>query len=176
MAVIFIVEDGTGIVDANSYVEVSFVNQYAENYCPEKLSDWNALTEEEKQSAIIQGSIYIDKNFTFKGHVKSCVQGLLFPRVCLYDPCGNEIADVVPDANYGSVKKATAEYALRAAFEKLNPDPPQDLTGRVTMIKGCCSTVSYSDLYGAVTTKKYPSADKFLKYFITNNRNKSIRG
>jgi len=172
----FVVEDGTGLPDATAYDTVENVSDYIETFYNSKFSDWDALSQGAKESAIMTASMYIDQNNEFLGMIVNCHQGLKWPRcgVCVKG-CAIP-SDVVPDYAFGSITKATAEYAWRAALEgPLNPDPSVDPNGRIIEMTSCCSTTKYSERYGPVLTQSYPTADKYLKCFkITGGR--LIRG
>jgi len=73
-----IVEDGSCIDNANSYVTVAEVDAYQTE---RNRSDWLSLTEDEKKSAIIRAVQYIDGQFNWKGERKYDEQFLAFPRV-----------------------------------------------------------------------------------------------
>lgn len=79
---IFIVEDGTCVENANSYVSLEEASQYMTN---KNREDWLALTDAEKKASLIKGTQYVDNQFTWKGRRKYYEQNLAFPRVKLID-------------------------------------------------------------------------------------------
>ncbi|MDR1586293.1 MAG: hypothetical protein LBS57_02420, partial [Treponema sp.] len=96
---LIVVEDGSGLPEANSYIPVSYVSAYL---LGEQLEAWEALSEPEQESAIIRATRYID-SLEFIGTRKTLEQGLSWPRSNVtYE--GFEI-ERVPTA----VKKASAE-------------------------------------------------------------------
>ena len=72
------VEDGSCVKNANSYVTLEEVDAYQTE---RNRSDWLALTDEEKKSALIRATQYIDGQFDWKGIRKYDEQFLAFPRV-----------------------------------------------------------------------------------------------
>ena len=59
----FIVEDGTGVSGANSYVEVSFVNDYLSERNRASENSWNTLSSAAKQANIIAATDYIEQRW-----------------------------------------------------------------------------------------------------------------
>jgi len=100
--VAFIVEDGTGIEDSNAYVDKPF----AENYLfGERLAQFKALSDDEKEAAIIAGSQFVDVSYEWKGTRSTLEQGLSWPR----DDVDFEGHDVIGIP--AAVKKAACEAA-----------------------------------------------------------------
>lgn len=85
-----IVENGAGIVNANSYINLDFIN----NYFLIRSSTWNEKTEQEKELLLIQASEFIDISFNWKGQRKTQNQGLAFPRKNLIDKDGYALDNV----------------------------------------------------------------------------------
>jgi len=116
----FTVEDGTGIEGANSYIDVAFADEYHDD---RGNVSWSSLTATQKQQVLIKASEYIDKRFgrRFRGTRQLKRQGLEWPRLSAFDDDGFLLSgeDEVPR----QIKKATAEYAIRAAaYNVLAPD------------------------------------------------------
>lgn len=74
----FIVEDGTCVFNANSYILLEEANQYQKN---KNRSEWLALSDDEKMASLIKGTQYVDKLYTWKGVRQYEAQSLSFPRV-----------------------------------------------------------------------------------------------
>lgn len=115
----FKVEDGTGLPDSNAYVDVAFANSY---FTLRGNQDWEALSEPQKEQAIVLATDYIDMRWgsRFKSQpLHPDTQALLFPRVEW---------DGIPT----QLKRATVEYAVRSAVNgDLWPDPSVDESGMV---------------------------------------------
>lgn len=97
----FIVEDGTGLENANSFIDVA----YLDSYCQERQIDISTLTTDDKQSLLIKATDFINTVYYgyFQGVTLNETQSLEFPRI---------IGD---DTIYPlNLKKATAEMALKA--------------------------------------------------------------
>ena len=76
-----IIEDGSIVSGANSYITVSGVNVYASDY---GYSDWDSASDTIKQQALFKGMRYIE-GLSFKGTRRTDDQELAFPRSGLYD-------------------------------------------------------------------------------------------
>lgn len=102
----FVVEDGTGKPDATSYVDLSYANSYLGIF-PDT-SKWAALSDEQKQNALMRASDLLDHYFIWEGQKTHGEQGLGWPRIGADDCDGTIIGtDVIPD----DLKRATCEYA-----------------------------------------------------------------
>lgn len=118
MAITLVVEDGSGNPDANSYTDISFLDQY---HSDRGNAYWDGLDDEVKKACAIRATDYIDKRFKrrFRGFRSSQDQSLAWPRFNAFDDDGYQLVDV-PE----QIKKAHAEYCLRAAiYNTLAPDP-----------------------------------------------------
>ncbi len=163
----FIVEDGTGKSDASAYIDEDFADDY---FSDRTNAEWAALISATKQSSIIKATDHIDAFFTFQGSQQHSDQALQFPR------------DLWPDSVPVNIKKATAEYALRASRGDLSVDPSLDSSGyaisektsEVGLIK---KGIKYAvDAYsGSPTAPSYPAADNLLKPFISSGNVKFIK-
>jgi len=106
----FIVEDGTGIEDANAYVDKPF----AENYLlGERLALFKALSDDEKEAAIIAGSQFVDISYDFIGNRQNLEQGLNWPRT------DAELHGFVIEGVPTAIKKAACEAAVLSLAESL---------------------------------------------------------
>lgn len=98
-----IIENGNGIVNANSYVDLDF----ALEYCTMKgYSDWANLSEDEQKIYLIRGTEFVDNYYTWKGFRRYKNQALSFPREDLFDLDRYKVDDI-PTA----LKKACIEAA-----------------------------------------------------------------
>ena len=96
----FIIEDGTGIEDANAYVDIEIVEKYLNS---DRLAQFNDLSDENKEAAIIAGTQLVDISFEWIGNRRSLEQGLNWPRTDA-ELHGFTIEGIPP-----AVKKATCE-------------------------------------------------------------------
>ncbi len=115
-----VVEDGTGLANAESYLSVSAADTYHLN---RGHTAWASKTTTEKEVALRKATEYIDARYQsrFKGIVEfpDTPQALQFPRLYI---CGYTGIPV-------TLERATAEYALRALAAELAPDPVVDPSG-----------------------------------------------
>jgi hypothetical protein len=149
----FVVEDGTGLANANAYCTPTEMRAY-----------WTdrgvtfAQADSLLQVAIILGTDYIENRhkLNFKGLPQFDGQRLAFPRLCIYDHTGKAYVGV-PEP----LKFATAEYAKRAlSTTPLVPDPTLGLP----VIREKVGPIETEFLPGATPIyQPYPTADSLLK-------------
>lgn len=110
MAATFIVEDGTGLEDANAYADEAYADAYHENYGAP--SEWTASTSDEKKAAIREATRFLDASFSsrWRGARANKLQALDHPRIRVVDTDG-----WARDSNvvFVEVKSATAILALK---------------------------------------------------------------
>ncbi len=116
-----VVEDGSGVATANSYIPRAFADTH---HADRNATAWEDFTDPEKDAAIIRATDYIDKRFgrRFIGIRRQKEQALEWPRLDAFDDDGFIMSGV--DEVPRQLQKALAEYALRAALcGILAPDP-----------------------------------------------------
>jgi len=96
----FTVEDGTGVPDANAYVDISNVSNYLMG---DRLARFMTLEEDGKEAAVISATQLIDISFEWLGKRKTFEQGLAWPRA------GVELDGFIVEGVPAAVKKATCE-------------------------------------------------------------------
>lgn len=87
---ILVVEDGSIVPDANSYVTLAYVDEYITNYYPEETS-WASLTNDQKCRNIVKATKFFDTLLRWTSTIKNSSQSLAFPRVTFKDNEGREI-------------------------------------------------------------------------------------
>tara|TARA_R110000824_G_scaffold20947_9_gene78611 strand:+ start:1947 stop:2495 length:549 start_codon:yes stop_codon:yes gene_type:complete len=110
----FIVEDGTGKSNANSYLTTADADSYIEDYTRNN-STWSGSSTAQKQGYIKEATQSLDLIWggRFVGVKLDVNQALSFPRFGGYDREGYQLAtDVVPKL----IKSATAELAFKHAL------------------------------------------------------------
>lgn len=115
----FVVEDGTGLSTATAYIETTYADTH---HADRGRTEWAAMSTEEKESAVIRATDYIEQRFgcKFTGEKQSSAQALEWPRMGAYDRDGHLFPDVPTQ-----LQKACAEYALIAYRQgELAPQPP----------------------------------------------------
>jgi hypothetical protein len=128
----FIVEDGSIVEDANAYIDLTYAADY---HADRGHVAWTSLSDPEKKACIIRATDYIDKRFAkhFRGQRVTHRQELQWPRLNAVTDDNFILSNI--DEVPRQLKKACAEYALRAAlYSELAPDPlmtvpTQDFTG-----------------------------------------------
>lgn len=107
----FIVEDGTGIAGANSYVTVAAADAYDADHGA--LAAWSAASESEKQEALRLATQYLDMNYNgrWRGQKADGDQGLAWPRISAVDDDGYTLEDVPDKLAEACVEMALASIA-----------------------------------------------------------------
>lgn len=175
--VYMVVEDGTGIDNANSYASVEFADTYFTN----RLNlTWAELSDQRKASLLIMATDYIDTRWGpyLAGEIAFEDQALLFPRVCM-PACAGDAA--MPK----KLLIATVEYALRANDGPLAPDIESDASGfaiqrrkeRVGPIEEEVEFATGQNGSRQLQTvwKVYPAVDMLMQCFIKSRRGRVIR-
>lgn len=154
---IVVQNDGGTEVGANAYIDADWFKNYHD-------ARGNTYTgaDQDLERAIIKATDYLDERFTFVGRRRmGRDQTTEWPRTDAWDRDRRYINDVPQE-----VKEATAEYALRALTQDINPDPERDPTGRVLRAKSeqvgpISESVTFAP--GAVyQLPAYPAADRKL--------------
>jgi len=153
---ILIVEDGSIVKDANSYVTYD----YAENYHSLRgNSAWAAGDATEKQYAIIRATQAIDSLYKTQWEgtqTEYGTQELEWPR---QDVWINDVElddDLIPTA----LKKAVCEAALRELATPNSMTPDLDRGGKIKRVKADVVEVEYAE--GASATTAFTAIDGLL--------------
>ena len=106
-----VVEDGTGLSNADSFVSVAYADTY---FSTRGVTEWASLTN--KEALLIKATDYIEAVYSesWKGVTLNDTQSLSFPRII-------DDATVYPDR----LKKAVCELALKANSGDLLVDVEQ---------------------------------------------------
>ena len=165
---ILIVEDGSIVADANSYVTYDYVISY---HSLRGNSAWAAGSDTDQQYAIIRAtqavdSIYKDK---WKGTpTEYGTQELEWPRQDV-EVNGTEIDDdLIPAA----LKKAVCEAALRELASANSMTPDLDRGGEIKRVKADTVEVEYMD--GANSTTTFTAIDGLLADLVTGTSASNI--
>lgn len=156
MAANFVVEDGTGVVGANSYVDVAYADQY---FLDRARATWTGA-DSVKQSALVRATDYVTTRFTFKCDTVTDLG----------------VAGPVPE----KLKRAVSEYAVRALSAELAPDPTTDDTGQIVLQKTetvgpLTESTTYAPGGTVYVFKPYPEADILLRGLLKTSGNRVIR-
>lgn len=156
-----VVEDGTGRVDAESYLSVAEADAYHTNHGN---STWSGAAAV-KEAALRRATRYLDGHYRarWKGFKRLRTQALEWPRYEVYDLSGYDIdSDSVPQA----VKNALAEAALRELTDanSLQPDLSRVVQSETVQAGPVSSSKTYSSEAVARTT--YPVVDELLSALV----------
>ena len=158
----FVVEDGTGLADANALCSVAFADAY---FSDRGVTTW-AGTEAVKQGALVRAADYIGFRWEHKlagTRQFDGVQALSYPR----SDIGAD--GVVP----AGIQRAVAEYALRALAGPLAPDPKADASGfAVVGVKKKVGPIETDTRFQAGVSapqefRAYPAADALMRSFLS---------
>ncbi len=160
MPVTIVAEDGSADPDANSYVTEVEADSYHEQ---RGNVYWNLLDTDQRRTCLIRATDFIDKRFgqRFRGYRMQKDQALSWPRLSAFDDDEYSI-DGVP----AKLKKATAEYALRAAiYNVLAPDPNRAVVSQ-DMSSQTPNSTSQDIVVGTVKllTQKVGPLEKTVEY------------
>lgn len=111
MAYEFLVEDGTGLTNATSYVDVTSADDYA-NFIGN--SDWVGLEVADKERYLQLATMFIDDILIWNGDLLDYTQALNFPREDLIDRNGRSV-EGVPDP----IKLSTIQLAISSLDHEL---------------------------------------------------------
>lgn len=110
---VIIVEDGTCVAEANSYVTLEEAIKYQTD---RNRTDWLELDEEAQIASILRGTQYVDSIYNWKGRRKYKEQLLAFPRVMLIDLDGFPVEGIPQRLKY-AILEATYYLSLADADE-----------------------------------------------------------
>lgn len=171
----FILEDGTGLEDSNSYVDEDEFRAYF----LDRGTDYTATVDATIQAALIRATDYIDTNNreAFRGYPLVVTQALCFPRSCLYSTFyPYPFIEGIPVR----LKYATIEYAKRALTGELQPDPEINDSGQLVLshseaVGPIKESFTFSEAGILYTIRPYPSADNYLSEFLSQGGHRTIR-
>ncbi|CAB4180586.1 hypothetical protein UFOVP1040_82 [uncultured Caudovirales phage] len=152
-----IVEDGTGLASAESYLSVADAKAYWTARGMSIGSTADGVLEEKLRLA----AAYIDSSWRFKGAKLVAAQALEFPRSGLIDWSSNAVTGIPK-----RLKDATAEAAFKAIGEDLFVD--QDRGGMVRSETVGPISVTYAD--GAPAGKTFTVVERLLAQYIRDTK------
>jgi len=185
----FIIEDGTGVADANSYGSVA--NYRA--YWLDRGRDLSGQPDPDIQGYLVRATDFIESNYgtRWRGSRSTLVQALGHPRSGIY------IDSVLlpSDSLSAQLQNATYEYAYRASkYAELAPDSPVgfdrldnngdviDANGIVIQTSEKVGPLSESKTFSDPTASsnsasmpRYPAADALLASLVTGTTGTTIR-
>lgn len=141
MSVTFTVEDGTIVDGANSYVEVSFADDYLS--IKSDSATWEALSTLNKQKYLMWATRLLDQRAKFPNTVLTDTdQPLRWPRQGAYDRDGDPLPDdIIPD----QIKEASVEIAFNLFITGIDPsENAQTGSGSITKLKVAVIEINYN--------------------------------
>lgn len=171
----FVVENGTGMSNANAYVDIAFATDYFKD--KGQFNNWGSNTTLQQQ-AIVRATQYMDLRWGsgLSGYVQSKdpLQALAMPRLELYDMNGFLVSGI--PANW---KKACCEYALIALTTQLLPNPVQTVNGQTIIKKSETIGPIKRDFefsrQNDMMIKPYPLADSLVRIYLRTRTGRVIR-
>lgn len=156
-----VVEDGTGLSTAESYLSIADIEAYFAKYGREP-SGWSALTTTQKEQRARQAAQYLDMTYInrWKGVRVVEEQALSWPRAGVEDQDGWGLdSDSVPQR----VKDAQAELVARATANELltDVDTPGTIASKSVSLGPLSESVSY--VGGSKQQKEYTVVDRLLE-------------
>jgi hypothetical protein len=157
----FVVEDGTGKSDANSYISVADADSYWSDRG--EPTEWGAADDTTKQQALVKATSYIDAHYHWlTGSILSTTQALAWPRINASDRHGRAYdSDVVPAA----VEDAACELAQKVLE---GDDLAPDVESRVSKEKVGPIEVEYAG-GGSSGTTSYSYVDQLLSGLVSSS-------
>ncbi len=168
----FVIEDGTCVANANSYVDLATAVQYQTD---RNRTAWLSLTEDEQKASLIRATQYVDALYNWKGRRKFESQCLSFPRVEIINSDGFEV-NGIPSA----LKKAVLEasfYGYKAELFTVRTDEAGALKRDKKKVDGAVEVeqeyFSASETFNDYISK-YAALDFILKGLYIPKNKKSV--
>lgn len=174
MAATLIVEDGTIVANANSYVTVADVNTFCVNF---GLTSWASLETSAKITAIIRATAFIDAEYNFKGIKMSFDSSLEWPRWGVYDESDVDLTNLTPEEMYfyQEIPQALKNACCRAAYEE-SVSAGVLQSNLISNIKREKVDVIETEYFNNQPSKTiYRTIEGFLKNLITNKNTSIIK-
>ncbi len=157
-----IVEDGTSLPDAESYISVSDTDAY---FSARGMTIWGNVTQTEKEEALRRATDFMTSEYRvlWTGLRASVTQSLDWPRTKVvmgdFSGCTQLYPNnVVPM----EVRKACAELALRATMGPLKDDTTQ------VLIEDTIGPITKKYDPKSSQNKKYPQVFDMIKAYFSN--------
>lgn len=117
MAVVLIVEDGTGVANANTYASRATGDAFADAHL--YATNWTSATDARKDAALAMATRLIDQEIQFVGYKSNELQALQWPRTNVPDPDLGEIVAGHPrfTAGYYLASNVVPAAVVNAACE-----------------------------------------------------------
>jgi len=88
----FVVENGEGLSNANSFVSVEEADSYVAAFVEED-SGWSSKTKKEKELLLIRATRFLNTLVRWNSSIQNKNQALAFPRKTFYDSEGRAVPE-----------------------------------------------------------------------------------
>ena len=153
-----IAEDFTGLPAANSYASLADANTFHQD---RGNTDWSDATDDERASALIRATDYIEQAYQAKGRPLKATQALQWPTA------GNQGAN-------GLVKRVVMLLALEALSNDLNPRIERGSLRQLDKLDGLGMTETFFDT--SPIYDHYPHVTAMLRGIATPRRSSVTSG
>ena len=157
-----IVEDGTGLAYAESYLSIEDASAYAKAHG----SSFPINASDEAEAALRRATAWVDAKYrnSFPGYrTNGRSQALQWPRLCAYDVEGELIeSNVIPD----EIINATAEAAIREYVSPFSLAPDLAKEDYIRQLSAGPVSITFSDAPSQNTT--YQVIDQILSTLINS--------
>ena len=155
----FVVEDGTGLPDANSYVSVQEYRDYFSDRGIDVLSE----TDLEIEGRLVRGTDFIDLQYAFLGTTSYNIQALQFPRIA------TDIYGVVVDLGVPkAVKYASIEIAKQLTNNiNLYVDEELNVTSKSSEVGPIKESKSYKETMSS-SVDRFKQVNLLLKPYLSS--------
>lgn len=188
MAIVLVVEDGTGKEDANTYASLEeFRSYFAERGDGEAVS----ATDDDIAAGLVLAKDYMEQRFTYRGTKAVTIENgwdhdsaLEFPRYSLPNSAWDFDDDTETSVIPPNLKKAQIEYANRARPSLAAPLAPDQVFNDAGVVMNIVKDkvgpieTEYQPLGGYSATasviRPYPKADMYLKDLIYSEQGRVI--
>lgn len=151
-----IVEDGTGVSGADSYITLEYAASY---HSALGNAAWAAATSEQQEVALRRAAQYLDFNYYWRGVKTAQTNAREWPRYDCLDKDGYAIAsNVIPT----EIKNAQAELGLRA----LAGDLLADVSGGSSVIREKVDAIEVEYEKGQSRQSAYTIVERLLRGLI----------
>jgi len=159
-----VVEDGTGLATANTYISIADTDAY---HLIRGNELWSDADENDKVVALVRATQYVDERWVYQSVRFVATQALIFPRTTLYNQDGTDVSETVPQ----EIKDATCEYALQVLGDgsgvvalSTTPDQsdPRAITYNREKVGSLETEIHYDGTRGVQVQKTYPTADRII--------------
>lgn len=166
-----ILEDGTGVPNANSYVSIVEADQYFTD--TGRSTEWGSLFLPEREAALVNGTLYVEQLYSqsFQGVRLSRSQGLSWPRSGVILDCEEISEDEIPI----ELRRAVMEYSLTASSSTLLPDPgPQSVTLTRKKVGPIETETEFTDS-GSEVIQSRPAGDTWITPLLKSVQKRAVR-